>query len=81
MKSYLGLGLEISHVFRYRGYTKKQRMVIWLLCILRHLSDILSGIVGLITFGIIQTWWGCDISEKIMRRQMKYYKENKGVAE
>lgn len=68
-------GTEISHVFRYKGYIKKQRFLIWQLNMLRNFSDILSGIIGLITLGYIQTHWSCDISEKILRTQMKWRKE------
>ena len=71
------LDMEVSHVFTYDEYTKKQRFYIWRIYMLRNFADILSGIIGLITFGYIQTRWSSSFSEKILRKQMEFYKERK----
>jgi hypothetical protein len=69
------LHMEVSHVFRYRGYTKKQKAIQWSLYMLRNLADVLKGIIGLLSFGILQTYWSLDLSEIILRNQIKFHKE------
>lgn len=69
--------MEICHLFTYEEYTKKQRIIMWFLYMARNLTDIFSGILGIISLGLITTWWSVNISEKILRNQMKFHKENK----
>ncbi len=69
--------MEICHVFKYKDYTKKQRLAQWFLYMLRHVIDTLSGIIGILTFGIIEIELSIYITEKILINQMKFYKENK----
>lgn len=58
-------------------YTRKQNFHFWFLYYFRAWVDLFSGIIGILTFGFISIWWGADVSEKILRLQMKYYHERK----
>jgi hypothetical protein len=77
-KIFTKLHWEIAHTFRYSGYRPKQRLIIWGLYFIRNILDILSGIIGILSLGIIQTWWGSDVSAQILMHQMKFHKENNG---
>lgn len=67
--------IEISHVFCYGGYTSKQRLIQWGWYMTRNFAEIVQGLLGIITLGLIQTYWSVNISEKIIRNQIKFYKE------
>lgn len=68
--------MKISHVFIYKGYTKSQRLKIWLLCMLRNLTDVFVGIVNLITINIFVIDLSLTLTEKILKSQIEFYKQN-----
>lgn len=70
--------MEISWIFKkYALSLKFKRWIIfWLLYMVRNILDILSGIIGILTLGIIETGWSLDISEKILKNQLRFHKEN-----
>ncbi len=63
-------------IFR-KNFTTKQKLIQWFWYIIRALVEILGNIVSLVTLGFIQTWWGLEISEIILRNSLKFYEQNK----
>lgn len=70
------LGIHVPEPLKYKKYVKAQRFHIWFLYFLRSIADIFSGLLGFFTLGLLHTDWSIIISEKILRTQMKFYKEN-----
>lgn len=60
--------------FNKKYFTRRQRIIFWLLYLGRNFLDIIAGVVGILSLGFIQIV-STEVSATILWYQMKFYKE------